>query len=147
MVTLDELVGEVMDALGLFERKALDAEDPYENVADVDLAIDRRVELHEQLRRIWTMVSELPPNHRKALLLNLRDRDGGLIGTLQASGVVSMQGIAGALEMTMDELSRIWNTLPWHDLKIAEHLGLHRQQIINLRQSARAKLLRGEKQR
>jgi hypothetical protein len=44
--------------------------------------------------------------------------------------------------MSMAELSEIWGRLPVDDHTIAERLGLTRQQVINLRKSARARLAR-----
>lgn len=141
---LDDLVSELMTALGVSEHKPLDVDDPFDHVAGNETPADRDLELRDRLKRLWSGVLELPLKHRKALLLNLRDRDGGLIWALPISGVAKLADIAAALGMRPDELAEIWPTLPWDDLRIAEHLGLQRQQVINLRQSARAKLVRQE---
>jgi len=130
--------------LGVSEHKPLDVDDPFDHVAGNETPADRDLELRDRLKRLWSGVLELPLKHRKALLLNLRDRDGGLIWALPISGVAKLADIAAALGMRPDELAEIWPTLPWDDLRIAEHLGLQRQQVINLRQSARAKLVRQE---
>jgi hypothetical protein len=44
--------------------------------------------------------------------------------------------------MTDEELTEIWNALPLDDVAIAAHLGVTRQQVINLRKSARERLVR-----
>jgi DNA-directed RNA polymerase specialized sigma24 family protein len=141
---LDDLVSELMTALGVFERKSLDVDEPFDHVAGNETPADRNIELRDRLRGLWKGVLELSLKHRKALLLNLRDRDGGLIWALPISGVANLADIAAALGMRPDELAEMWPTLPWDDLRIADHLGLQRQQVINLRQSARAKLARQE---
>ena len=44
--------------------------------------------------------------------------------------------------MTLEEFGEIWNELPLDDKRIAALLGLTRQQVINLRKSARERLTR-----
>jgi hypothetical protein len=44
--------------------------------------------------------------------------------------------------MTKEEFAEIWNHLPLDDNRIAEILNLTRQQVINLRKSARERLAR-----
>ena len=65
-----------------------------------------------------------------------------MLQMLPATGVVSDAEIAHALEMDAHELGRLWARLPLDDNAIAEQLGLTRQQVINLRKSARARLAR-----
>ena len=95
------------------------------------------------LRELWQRVQELPPRQRAALLLNLRDGEGhDIIGLLPLTGVASIPQIAAALEMPPEHLAQIWNDLPLDDRTIASHLGLTRQQVINLRSAARQRLAR-----
>jgi allophanate hydrolase subunit 1 len=96
-----------------------------------------------RLARIWQEVLLLPPNQRAALLLNLRDADGqGVIELIPATGVATFDELAVALEIPVARLEEIWNDLPLDDNRIAEALGLNRQQVINLRKSARWRLSR-----
>jgi hypothetical protein len=44
--------------------------------------------------------------------------------------------------MPAEELARMWNDLPIDDMRIATRLGIKRQQVINLRKAARARLAR-----
>lgn len=95
------------------------------------------------LERLWGEVMDLPVRQRTALLLNLRDADGGgILGLFPLTGVASMRDIAAALEMPARELAELWGTLPIEDARIAERLGITRQQVINLRKSARERLAR-----
>ena len=58
------------------------------------------------------------------------------------TGVASIRRIADALELDHAGFAELWPTLPLDDRDIAERLGLDRQQVINLRKSARARLAR-----
>jgi hypothetical protein len=113
-----------------------------------DLAISENkmtteIEQQEYLRRVWAEICALPIRHRVALLLNLKDRRGDcVIRLFPLLRIASIRKIAETLEIAPEEFVSVWNELPWDDLKIAEYLGLTRQQVINLRQSARARLTR-----
>jgi hypothetical protein len=101
------------------------------------------IEQREILKKAWAEVCELPLRHRAALLLNLRDRQGdAVVWLLPLLRIASIRQIAEALEFPVERFAAIWRELPWDDLVIAEHLDLTRQQVINLRQSARARLVR-----
>lgn len=102
-----------------------------------------RLETSERLGILWREVKELLPQQRAALLLNLRDVDGmNALALFVLLNVAGVEDIAAALEMTTDELKSIWNELPADDLRIASILGKSRQQVINLRKSARDRLAR-----
>lgn len=93
------------------------------------------------LKRLWAEICGLPVNQRIALLLNLRDREGrDAIAALPATGTASIRDIAEAINMPVQEFAVLWNELPLDDLRIAQRLQLSRQQVINLRKSARERL-------
>lgn len=95
------------------------------------------------LELLWREITELPPRQRAALLLNLRDEQGrACIDLWTLTGVATAQGVAEVLGMTLEEFAEIWNELPLEDKRIAALLGLTRQQVINLRKSARERLTR-----
>ena len=97
----------------------------------------------ENLKKVWAEICQMPIRHRLALLLNLKDKQGDcVIRLFPLLRVASIRQIAEVLEFLPDEFARVWNELPWDDLKIAEYMNLTRQQVINLRQSARARLIR-----
>jgi RNA polymerase sigma factor (sigma-70 family) len=114
-----------------------------DDARDVDLVADRepradaRLEQRASLERVWSQIHELPVRQRHAVLLTLRD---DAIALFVTAGVVSLRGIAAALELPADELARLWNDLPLPDNTVADRLGCSRQQVINLRMAARKRL-------
>lgn len=102
-----------------------------------------RLQNRQWLGRLWNEICSLPLPQRKALLLNLRVEEGDSALTLvPLAGIASIRQIAELLGMAASELAALWNSLPIDDLAIAAQLGLTRQQVINLRKSARERLAR-----
>jgi hypothetical protein len=105
--------------------------------------VDLRVEAREFLRLLWTEITDMPERHRLALLLNLRDKQGDcVVSLLPLLRIASIKQIADVLGFKTEAFASVWNELPWDDNAIAAHMGITRQQVINLRQSARGRLLR-----
>jgi DNA-directed RNA polymerase specialized sigma24 family protein len=101
------------------------------------------VESRMYLKRLWDEIAQLPPRQRAALLLNLRDEGGhGIVDLWIIVGVVTPEALAGALNLDARAFAELWKELPLDDNRIAAHLGLTRQQVINLRKSARERLAR-----
>lgn len=95
------------------------------------------------LERLWGQIVELPPRQRAALLLHLRDDQGrACVDLWMLTGVATAQAVSAALGMSAESFAELWNELPLDDNRIAAHLGLTRQQVINLRKSARERLAR-----
>jgi DNA-directed RNA polymerase specialized sigma24 family protein len=106
-------------------------------------ASSRVLETRDFLRALWREIGALPLPQRKALLLNLRDSETvNVISILTLSGVATFDEIASAMNMSAAALGELWNQLPLDDASIATMLGLTRQQVINLRKSARERLAR-----
>lgn len=102
-----------------------------------------RAETRQFLQILWNEIKLLQPAHRTALLLNLRDTDGvNAIALFVLVGVAKFEEIADAIGMTNEELEAVWDSLPIDDLTIASKLNVSRQQVINLRRSARERLAR-----
>jgi hypothetical protein len=102
-----------------------------------------RVEDLDFARALWAEIRELPPMQRKALLLNLRyGGESNIVSLLILGRIARFDEIAEALEMSRAGLAAIWRGLPIDDATIAERFGITRQQVINLRKSARARLSR-----
>ena len=104
---------------------------------DMELSIDRR----RYTERLWEEIRELPPNQRTALLLHLRDGRGNpALSLFPLAGIAYLPAIAAALGLSEVKLSEVWAELPLDDNAIAGILGCSRQQVINLRMSARKRL-------
>jgi hypothetical protein len=102
-----------------------------------------RMELTQWLSTLWQQIRALPRAQQIALLLNLRSgADTAAVTLLPVTGVASIVEIAETLGIASEEFAEMWNSLPLDDLAIARHLGLTRQQVINLRKSARERLIR-----
>jgi hypothetical protein len=145
-VQLDELLSVVADLQGVRDLKAdvsvrggTDFEDRL-NETEVPNNFATEVERRSYLRRLWEEITQLPSLQCAALLLNLRDAQEGVISLFPLAGVASVRQIAVAVRMPDEHFAALWNKLPLDDRAIAELLGVTRQQVINLRKSARARL-------
>lgn len=108
-----------------------------------EVAADDRIERRQYLAALWQEILQLRPMQRKALLLNLRDGTKvNIVSLLVLTGVARFDDVAEALEMPAEQLTKIWHDLPLDDLRIGEILKVTRQQVINLRKSARHRLAR-----
>jgi RNA polymerase sigma factor (sigma-70 family) len=146
-IEFDELVGILGKLLQIRDQ-------PIESIADNEDAVAFQapgggadpawqVEKRIFLQRLWEELQQLPANQRAALLLNLKDAEGGgCIGLFPATGIATVRHLAEALEMSAEKLAELWNDMPLEDAKIAELLGLTRQQVINARKSGRERLTR-----
>jgi hypothetical protein len=150
-VELDDLVSALADLTGVVDRvdpprEAHDDADPtawIERVPDREPLVIARLESREYLARLWFEVCELPVRQRVALLLSLREDDGtAVLPLLLLTGTAEMSDVAVALEWPVQRLEPLWARLPIEDLEIARELSLTRQQVINLRKSARLRLAR-----
>jgi len=101
-------------------------------------------EWRQFLESVWQHIVALLPQHRAALLLNLRELGGGsnALVLLLATGVTTFEEVAEAAGLSPGELSALWNELPLEDARIAELLGVTRAQVIGFRHSARRNLAR-----
>jgi RNA polymerase sigma factor (sigma-70 family) len=101
------------------------------------------IERRQSLRLLWREIRQLPRRQRVALLLNLRNPNGiNVITLLPATGVATFEEIAQTLEIPAPEFEQLWSQLPLDDLYLAGYLGATRQQVINLRKTARERLLK-----
>lgn len=149
---LDELAGAVARLQGIQEERAeqlagrSDGDEGVDLVAELPdrgMSVVAQVDLKIYLEKLWEEIRDLPMRQRAAILLNLKDAQGNsMIEMLPITGVASVREIAAALEMSAREFASLWNDLPLDDNAIASRLGLTRQQVINLRKSARMRLAR-----
>jgi DNA-directed RNA polymerase specialized sigma24 family protein len=101
-----------------------------------------RTEQRALIKHLWQEICKLSIRQRTALLLNLRDEEGYGIALFPYSGIATIKQIAELLEIPYEQFAKMWNDLPIDDATIANHLGLMRQQVINLRKAARERLAR-----
>ncbi|HKP83141.1 MAG TPA: hypothetical protein VJT69_14015 [Pyrinomonadaceae bacterium] len=145
-VEFDELVSGVAAIQGVSDQ-------PVESLTDDEDAVHEppapepdqawRTEKRMFLQRLWEELQQLPRNQRAALLLNLKDASGfSSITLFPATGIATIRQLAAALEIVADDFAAVWNELPIEDARIAELLGLTRQQVINARKSGRERLAR-----
>jgi hypothetical protein len=93
------------------------------------------------LRRTWREIAALPLQQRQALLLQAQIDEGDSIAHLLIDGhVANMREIVALTDGATSEA--LWHRLPLRDLEVAALLGKTRQQVINLRKSARERLRR-----
>ncbi|HJQ40897.1 MAG TPA: hypothetical protein VKB93_27480 [Thermoanaerobaculia bacterium] len=103
----------------------------------------RELETRQYLEHLWREIQSLGERHRAALLLNLRDADGGnALALLVHLGIASIDEVAKAIGIPVIRLARLWVELPLDDRAIAAMLNMTRQQVINLRRTARERLAR-----
>ena len=146
---IDELVGLMAEVWGVRDA-------PMQSISDeVDYAPINRsssdpgqrpgeaLDHRARLRKVWDEILQLPVRQRTALLLNLRDEQGGAaITLLPMLRLATIEHIAAVLEIPAEELAEVWDQLPLEDAAIASRLGATRQQVINLRKCARVRLAR-----
>lgn len=141
-VAFDELVTVLAELSGIKEPMSVEVTEQTKVVSRPDDAF-REHDRKEFLEAVWRDVLDLPLRHRRALLLHMADdQNDNLLMMFPVAGVASLRMIADALEMDHAELARIWNRLPLQDSEISGLMGLERQQVINMRQSARTSLRR-----
>jgi hypothetical protein len=141
-IEFDELVGIVSQIWGVDDPPAA-PETAARHLESRDADPAGRMELRQWMKDLWEQICELPQGQRAALLLNLRCGTAGpAVALIPLTGVAGIREVAAALGFPQEEFARIWNTLPLDDLAIAERLGVTRQKVINLRKSARERLIR-----
>jgi DNA-directed RNA polymerase specialized sigma24 family protein len=109
--------------------------------ADSSPSIESSLVYRSALEEVWREIGLLPLRQRVALLLSLRDGNGSPITSLLILlQITTFDGLAESVGLTPEQLAAIWDQLPLPDTAIAERLALMRQQVINLRKSARERL-------
>ena len=142
----DDLVSTAAAVLGIRDQPIESLADDEDDVAllpadepDPEWQIEKRI----FLQRLWEELQQLPINQRAALLLNLKDDSGrGCITLFPVTGIATVRQLAAALEINVADFVSIWTELPLEDVRIADLLGLTRQQVINARKSGRERLAR-----
>lgn len=136
-VGLDALVGATARLLRIAAPRSVPLPEIPAPARSRDEAIDDR----RALRRTWEEIAALPVRQRVAMLLSLRDARGASpLFLFPVLGIASIRDVARVLDWPAEALAAVWPGLPLDDNAIAERLGCTRQQVINLRHSARKRL-------
>lgn len=138
-LSLDDVMAILVEAWNVVETRSVDPDLLPSVGADAEHALEQR----RDLAALWGELLLLPSAQRTALLLNLRDEDGGnALALVLLLGVASFDEAAAAAGLTPERLAGLWGSLPLDDNSIAVQLGVSRQQVINLRSSGRRRLVR-----
>jgi RNA polymerase sigma factor (sigma-70 family) len=122
---------------------ALDLDRAVVDLRDTRAGAADEAVLRAKLRALWREIRELPARQAVALLLSLRDEKGReVVSLFPLTGTATLREIAAAIALPAERFAGLWSRLPLDDLSIAELLGATRQQVINLRKSARERLAR-----
>jgi RNA polymerase sigma factor (sigma-70 family) len=139
---LEDLVTAVATATGTIDRQRA-GDDQLESIPAAAESPLARTEAIDILRHLWHEIVDLPPKQRAALLLNLRDSAGeSPVTLLPLLGIASIGEIAAMVGLREDQFVSLSKKLPLPDVEIAAMLLMKRQQVINLRKSARERLRR-----
>ena len=152
-VSLEDLVAVVAELHGIKDLEQVTSEDPDEETGAAasvcDLLPDPRgnvasdLQTRTHLEQLWNEICQLPRDQRVALLLNLRDaHSSDALVLFSLTGITTLRQIATVMELPWEQFVELWNNLPLQDIVIAGMLGVTRQQVINLRKSARERLAR-----
>lgn len=152
-LVFESLVDAAADVSGIRDERPASLEPDHEGASETHGSLpDTRPPADVQLvnrayiRLLWEQIRALPVEHRRALLLNLNDAAGGDIRLFDSLGIASVRQIAAAVEMEPLEFARLWNDLPLDDTRLAQMLGITRQDVINRRSTARKRLARAMSQ-
>jgi RNA polymerase sigma factor (sigma-70 family) len=148
-IELDDLVQVIADLQGVRDiplrgaDRTMDGPREERELRDPRATADYELGERANLERLWKEICQLPVRQRFALIMNLRDAQGAdLASVLPLTGVCTFRELAQSLDLDPERLAELFRDLPLDDATIASHLGVTRQQVINLRKSARERLVR-----
>nr|WP_281720783.1 sigma-70 family RNA polymerase sigma factor [Nitrosomonas nitrosa] len=102
-----------------------------------------RLEGRERLARLWREVQQLPQHYRNVICLSFASEDGeDLLTVLTSTEIATFPEVATALEMSLEELLRLWPQLPMDNAMITAHLHTTKEQINKWRYRALQRLKR-----
>jgi hypothetical protein len=105
--------------------------------------LETQIEQRNYLQMLWNEIQELPLRQRQTLLLTLRSGPSqSALLMFPVLQIASLRQLAAAMNMPAEELAAVWPYLPLQDAQVAERMNLTRRQVINLRKTARQRLLR-----
>ncbi len=143
-IELDDLVEIVAELQGIkdfpFESidQWLETPDRHHKAA---AQFDLRLENQEMLRKLWDEIKKLPPHERDAVCLWHSNENGeDLWSLLHDAGVVTTSELISALNITSQELTKLWAQIPMGSKPLAKHLGASVSQVAKWRHRAYKRL-------
>jgi hypothetical protein len=121
-IAFDRVIALAAEAWGIKDQPAESFETPEgesrRELVDTSQRVDVLFEHRLYLSSLWVEVVKLPMLQRAALLLNLRDgQGGGVIAFIPHLGLASLAEMAEMLGMAVEQLSALWNELPLDDAR------------------------------
>ena len=152
-VPLEELIAVVAELHGIKDLEQVVSNDPDQEggggasvcdlLPDPKASVATDLEERIYLEHLWHEICQLPRDQRVALLLNLRDaQSSDALILFSLAGITTLRQMAAVMELRWENFVELWNNLPLPDVAIAGMLEITRQQVINLRKSARERLAR-----
>jgi len=147
-IEIEDLTGLAAKIWDIQDLHRVEIDDPgggeiWNRVPDPRINVAADVERRMYLAALWKEICQLRPLQRVALLLNLHDASGqDMLPLFMLVDVARLGEIAASLGMPVSELAELWDRLPLDDATIGQRLSITRQQVINLRKSARERLAR-----
>jgi len=108
-------------------------------VRDTPLVV---VETKQLLERLFAEIQKLSAVQRKALLLNMSDRQGDGIEWFLFAKIASEEELAALLEVSVSEFQQLLERLPITDKEIGRLLGIDSVNVSNIRKAVRDRLER-----
>ncbi len=95
-----------------------------------EIGVDVRLEESETLREFWNATLRLPGNQRLAFCLNFSNPDGDdLLSMLLNAKVVTPAEFARSLELTEEQMWKLWDAMPMKNAAVAAHLGAKPEEV------------------
>jgi RNA polymerase sigma factor (sigma-70 family) len=145
-IEIEALVNVLSDLLKIkdYPVESLDADEKSlwkGSLTDTDFRCASSREAQELLGRLWDTVRRLPEKQRDTFCFSFADESGDDLFTLLLEArIVSFSQIAEHLGRSMQEIIRLWRSMPMDNAQVAGELNATRQQINKWRFRALRKL-------
>lgn len=145
-VEIDDLVGILVQVLGIKDRQIESLDDPLAAELDThSLPGLRSTELHletnDLLERLWSVLKQLPAQQRDAFVFRFESQDGeNLFTVLLAAGIVNWKDLASGMERSVEQILRLRTQMPMDTERAARELNTSRQNVNKWRFRALEKL-------
>jgi RNA polymerase sigma factor (sigma-70 family) len=102
---------------------------------------DLRLESQEMLKKLWDEIKKLPPKERDAVCLWFSNENGDdLWSLLIDEGVITSSELISALNISPEDLTKLWAQIPMDSRTLAKHLGASVSQVTKWRHRAYKRL-------